>query len=110
VQFAPHADIPIPGCSQLEGCYNSIISRPSEAEPAKLRAFAGSSWIMAAGFTRHGPKARTIETYSQSENPESRFHTDQTKLFSRGRTIHERFSRREILREPSLKTRVLRAP
>jgi acyl-homoserine-lactone acylase len=108
VQLAPHADIPIPGCSQREGCYNSIISRPSETEPAKLRAIAGSSWIMAAGFTRHGPKARTIETYSQSENPESRFHTDQTKLFSRGRTIRERFSRREILNDPDLKTRVLR--
>jgi acyl-homoserine-lactone acylase len=110
VQFAPQADIPIPGCSQLEGCYNSIISRPPEADPARLRAFAGSSWIMTAGFTRDGPRARTIETYSQSENPESRFYTDQTKLFSRGRTIHERFSRREILSDPDLKTRVLRAP
>jgi acyl-homoserine-lactone acylase len=110
VQFAPHADISIPGCSQLEGCYNSIISRPPEAEPARLRAFAGSSWIMTAGFSGHGPKARTIETYSQSENPKSRFYTDQTKLFSRGRTIHERFSRREILSDPRLKTRVLHAP
>ncbi len=110
VQAAPDADIPIPGCSQLEGCYNSILSQPSDTEPAKLRALAGSSWIMAVGFTRHGPKARTILTYSQSENPESRFNADQTKLFSRGRTIHERFSRREILSDPSLKTRVLRAP
>jgi acyl-homoserine-lactone acylase len=110
VQLAPHADIPLPGCSQLEGCYNSIISEPPPTEPAKLRALAGSSWIMAAGFTRHGPKARTIDTYSQSENPESRFHADQTKLFSRGRTIHERFSRREILSDPDLMKRVLRAP
>jgi acyl-homoserine-lactone acylase len=61
------------------------------------------------GFTSHGPKARTILTYSQSENPKSRFHADQTKLFSRERTIHERFSRREILTDPDLKTRVLRA-
>jgi acyl-homoserine-lactone acylase len=110
VQFAPDADIPIPGCSQLEGCYNSILNQPLATEPAKLRALAGSTWIMAAGFTRHGPRARTVLTHSQSENPRSRFHADQTKLFSRGRTIHERFSRREILSDPRLKTRVLRTP
>lgn len=42
----------------------------------------GSSWMMLVEFTRKGPKARGLMTYSQSINPESVHHLDQTRVYS----------------------------
>ena len=46
--------------------------------------------------------------YSQSENPESPYFSDQTKLFSRGEWVKERFCEPDILRSPALRIVVLR--
>ena len=42
--------------------------------------------------------ARTILTYSQYENPTSRWHQDQTKLFAKKRWVKFPFTAREIKR------------
>ena len=45
----------------------------------------GSSFIMVAGFDKDGKKCakdRTILTYSESANPNSKHYADQTRMFS----------------------------
>ena len=54
------------------------------------------------------PDASTLLTYSQSENPESPYFSDQTKLFSRSEWVKERFCEADILRSPELRVVVLR--
>jgi acyl-homoserine-lactone acylase len=63
---------------------------------------------MAVELTAHGPRARTLLTYSESANPNSPHHTDQTVLFAHGRWVTERFSEAEIAADPLLQTTTLR--
>ena len=44
------------------------------------------------------PDAATILTYSESSNPGSPFHSDQTRLFSRKQWVPEYFCRQAVLR------------
>jgi acyl-homoserine-lactone acylase len=70
----------------------------------------GSSFVMATEFTGHGPRTRTILTYSESANPASPFANDQTRLFSAKEWLQERFTRSEVLADPALTTLSLSAP
>ena len=63
---------------------------------------------MAVELTPHGPRARTILTYSQSANPASPHHRDQTVLFSHKQWVTERFTEAEINADPHLQTTTLR--
>jgi acyl-homoserine-lactone acylase len=57
----------------------------------------GSSHIQAIAFKDRGRvQARTILTYSQYENPRSRWSLDQTRLFARGRWVKFPFTAAEI--------------
>src|SRR3954465_13755312 len=52
----------------------------------------GSSYVQVVAWGRGScPNARTILTYSQSTNPKSPFHSDQTKLFSQKKWVTVRF-------------------
>ncbi|GAA4635957.1 hypothetical protein GCM10023196_083700 [Actinoallomurus vinaceus] len=64
----------------------------------------GSSFIMAVSLTPAGPRASTILTYSESANPTSPHHTDQTRLFSQKQWVLERFTDTEIAAEPQYRT------
>jgi acyl-homoserine-lactone acylase len=69
----------------------------------------GSSFIQVVGFGRTGtPDVSTLLTYSQSSDPTSPYFSDQTKLFSRGEWVPERFSEPDILRSPALRVVRLR--
>ncbi|MFG1640954.1 penicillin acylase family protein [Amycolatopsis sp. NPDC049252] len=69
----------------------------------------GSSYIQVVGFSgRACPDSSTLLTYSQSANPKSPYHSDQTKLFSRGEWVKERFCEADILHSPALRVVVLR--
>lgn len=66
----------------------------------------GSSFIMAADMRgKKCPKVSTILTYSQSENPRSRHHADQTRLYSKKRWVTDRFCPRQQKRSPGLKVK-----
>ena len=54
------------------------------------------------------PDSSTVLTYSQSANPNSPYFSDQTKLYSRGDWVKERFCEADILRSPALRIVVLR--
>jgi acyl-homoserine-lactone acylase len=93
------AGIPLHGCPEEKGCFNAI--------EADGRSIQGSSFIMAVELTAHGPRARTILTYSQSANPTSPHHRDQTVLFSQKHWVTERFTEAEITADPHLQTTTL---
>jgi len=68
----------------------------------------GSSYIQVVGFRgRACPDSSTLLTYSQSANPKSPYFSDQTKLYSRGEWVKERFCEADILRSPALRVVVL---
>ena len=93
------AGITLHGCPEEKGCFNAI--------EADGRSIHGSSFIMAVELTPHGPRARTILTHSQSANPASPHHRDQTVLFSRKHWVTERFTEAEINADPHLQTTTL---
>ena len=69
----------------------------------------GSSYIQVVGFRGSAcPDSSTLLTYSQSANPKSPYFSDQTKLYSRGEWVKERFCEADILRSPALRVVVLR--
>jgi acyl-homoserine-lactone acylase len=68
----------------------------------------GSSYVQVVTWNAgRCPDAATILTYSLSENPRSRHHSDQTRLFSRKRWVRGRFCRRDVL-DGTQSTTVLR--
>jgi acyl-homoserine-lactone acylase len=138
VRIPRWAGISLPGCPGERGCFNVIeandstgtlisapppqgtqapegIGAPPRLPPPIPRrtigppSIFGSSFIMAVELTPHGPVARTLLTYSESANPASPHHTDQTKLFARKRWVTERFSEAEIEADPQLQTTTLQS-
>ena len=64
----------------------------------------GSSHIQAVGWNgSRCPVARTLLTYSQSENPDSPHYSDQTRLFSQEKWVTARFCEKDILASPALR-------
>ena len=62
--------------------YPAIPGSQISAEGGGYQVSQGSSWIMLVNFTRHGPDARGLMTYSQSTDPTSPHRDDQTRLYS----------------------------
>ncbi len=127
------AGISLPGCSGEKGCFNVIEAQEATGPPpgppptrnaappglrlrplvrpqrpsGKPSTIFGSSFIMAVELTSRGPRTRTLLTYSESANPASPHHTDQTVLFSHKQWVTERFSEAEINADPHLQTTTL---
>ena len=92
--------IPIHGCSHEEGCFNQISNRllpDGTYEPV-----LGSSFIMAVSFTDAGPVAKSVLTYSQSNNPASPWYADQTAMFSQKQWVEMRYTEADIASDPAL--------
>ncbi|WP_317453525.1 penicillin acylase family protein [Streptomyces sp. CBMA152] len=74
----------------------------------KVDIVFGSSFIQQVRFTAEGPpEAYSVLTYSQSANPNSPHYADQTKLFSAGQWVTERYTEDQITASPVLETKVL---
>ncbi|WP_439382283.1 penicillin acylase family protein [Amycolatopsis lexingtonensis] len=100
--------IPIHGGQGFLGVLNVMTT---EWDPARgnVEVAHGSSYLQVVGFSGHAcPDSSTLLTYSQSSNPKSPYFSDQTKLYSRGEWVKERFCEADILRSPALRTVVLR--
>lgn len=74
--------IPIHGGAGPEGVFNVITVESLEPELGWTSVRHGSSWIMTVEFTADGPKSQGILTYSQSADPTSPFHSDETRAYS----------------------------
>ncbi|WP_226872062.1 penicillin acylase family protein [Microbispora sitophila] len=104
-QAQSYSSIPIPGCTEGEGCFDRVrTGGPLGTDGRYPEVNTGSSFMMAVALTPDGPRTRTVLTYSLSANPASPHHTDQTALFSRGGWVTERFTEAEIAADPRLET------
>jgi acyl-homoserine-lactone acylase len=103
--------VPIGGGSGAAGNANAVASRWPKANRDRLTPITyGSSHIQAISFLDDGKvSARTILTYSQSENPRSRWSLDQTRLFSRERWVGFPWTRAQI-RAHQVSRRVVTGP
>ncbi|MFI0356915.1 penicillin acylase family protein [Actinomadura sp. 9N407] len=95
--------IPIGGGTESQGILNKI---EATWTPGKgyTEVAHGSSYVQVVAFGRgHCPDTRTLLTYSQSSDPTSPHHADQTRLFARNGWVTERFCEQDIRRSPELK-------
>ena len=102
-----YASVPLPGCTEGEGCFDRVEGVGGPGSGVNITADNGSTFIMATELTPRGPRTRTILTYSESANPDSPHFSDQTVLFSRKQWVTERFTQAQISSDPRLQVTVL---
>ncbi|HEX8207852.1 MAG TPA: penicillin acylase family protein [Solirubrobacteraceae bacterium] len=111
VQFEVRGDerIPIHGGPGTAGVFNAInVGNPVDGAVSNVPH--GSSFVQAVHFV-DGPcpvVPRTILTYSQSTNPDSPWHSDQTRMFSRKEWNETPFCTDDVRRD-TIATTELRA-
>ncbi|MFH8258286.1 penicillin acylase family protein [Streptomyces roseolus] len=97
--------IPVHGSYGLLGVLNVI--EPGQVD-GRLDIVFGSSFVQQVRFTAEGPpEAYSVLAYSQSADPNSPHHADQTKLFAAGGWVTERFTEEQIAAAPDLRVVVL---
>ncbi len=101
--------VSVPGCDNSEGCYNIVTGDAAQlGEDGRFAPITfGSSFVMDVELSRNGPSAKTILTYSESVNPNSPHHGDQTALFGAKRWVTDRYTEHDILSDPHLTVTVL---
>ncbi|MFB9928534.1 penicillin acylase family protein [Amycolatopsis halotolerans] len=98
--------IPVHGSLSDLGVLNVI--SPGQNGDGTLDVVFGSSFVQEVRFAADGPpQASSVLTYSQSADPTSPHYADQTKLFSAGQWVPERFTEDQIAASPALKVVVL---
>ncbi|MCP2261752.1 acyl-homoserine-lactone acylase [Streptoalloteichus tenebrarius] len=96
--------IPVHGGDDKLGVLNMIVGAPWKAGQGYTEVVHGSSHIQAVSFGRGAcPDAATLLTYSQSSDPSSPHHVDQTRLFSQGKWQRARFCEQDIQSSPELR-------
>jgi acyl-homoserine-lactone acylase len=82
----------------------NVITPQWDAGKGNTEVMHGSSHIQVVGFGKDAcPNASTLLTYSQSTDPTSLHHADQTRLFSEGEWVRSRFCEEDILAAPQLR-------
>ncbi|MET9392973.1 penicillin acylase family protein [Streptomyces sp. NPDC006624] len=95
--------LPMPGGAGRLGVWNVLEPRWDPAGGGYTQVPFGTSHLQAVGWDdSRCPVARTLLTYSQSSNPHSPHHADQTRLFSGEKWVTSRFCERDILSSPRL--------
>ncbi|MGW1244123.1 penicillin acylase family protein [Streptomyces bobili] len=96
--------IPVPGGTESLGVWNKVEAVWNPAGGGYTEVTTGSSYMQAVGWDGgRCPVARTLLTYSQSSNPVSHHHDDQTRLFSGEKWVTSRFCEKDILSSPALR-------
>jgi len=98
--------IPIPGGPGGQGVFNVTSSVRNASTGEYDSVVHGSSFIITASLTgAKCPDVKTILTYSQSATNEKSAHfADQTKLYSNGGWVTDRFCASQQKKSPGLKT------
>ena len=120
VQHAPQSrNIPIPGCAgdgPNTGCFNAIYSPDGTALTAGPvnggpygQVNDGSSLVLTTQLNPSGPVSQGILTYSQATDPTSRWHSNMTKLYSRGKWVKLAYTPAQLRHERHERPLVLRA-
>lgn len=102
--------IPIHGGPGTLGVFNAINVSwvGSGAETGYPNIPHGSSFVMVTSFTDGCPDDRSILTYSQSENPNSPYFADQTRMFSQKQWVDPPFCPAEVDSEPGMTTTTIK--
>lgn len=96
--------IGIPGGSHATGMF-SVMSAKLTPGKGYTPIITGNSWMQVVTWTDAGEvDARGILSYSQSEEEDSAFVVDQTKLYSRSQWLKLPFTEQEILADKGLRT------
>jgi acyl-homoserine-lactone acylase len=99
--------IPIHGGAGPEGVFNVITVEDLKPQLGWTSIRHGASFIMAVEFTENGPVSEGVLSYSQSTNPASPHHSDQTRLYSQKGWDDLRFTEKAVL-EGTVSVRRLR--
>lgn len=95
--------VPIGGGDGRSGVVNNIEAVRDQTGASEVRW--GSSYIFVTSFDGDRcPDTRTLLTYSQSADPTSAHHSDQTELFATNRWVTERFCEEDIRTSPGTTT------
>ncbi|GAA3666768.1 penicillin acylase family protein [Microbacterium marinilacus] len=102
VQYLPDGDerIPIPGGPGAQGQYNLVEPRHGavgDVAPGEIGY--GTGFLLWVDYRPDGVQAESVVVYSQSEDPTSPHHRDQSRLYASGRTKPVRFAREDVLRD-----------
>lgn len=96
--------IPIHGGPMSTGQYNLIIPGSGWTPGIGWRQVVhASSYIAWVQYTDHGPVGRSVLAPSQSDNPTSPHHSDQTVLFSKKQSKPVLFDDKDIRADPNLR-------
>lgn len=96
--------IALHGGTEAIGVWNKIEPVWDPARGGYPDVTAGSSYIQAVGWnSSRCPVARTLLTYSQSSNPNSRHQSDMTRLFGDSKWVTSRFCEKDIAASPALR-------
>lgn len=96
--------IPIHGGPMSTGQYNLILNGSGWIPGTGWRQVVhASSYIAWVQYTDHGPVARSVMASSQSDNPTSPHHADQTVLFSKKQSKPVLFDEADIKADRNLK-------
>jgi acyl-homoserine-lactone acylase len=101
--------IPVPGGPGELGVYNAM-SMPRNATTGEYTSVSnGTSFVINASLTgAKCPEVRTLLTYSQAAtNEASPYYDDQTRLYSEGGWVVDRFCSSQQTADPNLKVRKL---
>lgn len=85
--------IPIHGGDGALGVLNVQMMVPAQGGVTPRH---GSSYVQVVGFDEAGPVADTILSYSQSPDPQSPWHGDQTRLYSAKKWVRFPFSAEQV--------------
>ncbi len=102
--------LPIHGGAGSSGVYNAIT--PSSLVPGVgyTPILGGTSYVQSVSFTKKGPEARALVTYSQSSDPANPHYADMTALFSNYGWVKLPFAEGDIRSDPKLTVIKLREP
>jgi acyl-homoserine-lactone acylase len=111
-QYEKRGDEKIPihgGPGDPNGDFNAInVSWSADpAEPGYPNVPHGSSFVMVTSFNGGCPDNRSILTYSESENPNSPYYADQTRMFSNKQWVDPPFCASEVNGNPALSNDVI---
>lgn len=102
--------IPIHGCGDEIGCFNAIEASRATGNPLSPGGYGevnfGSSLVITAELTPHGPVAEGILTYSQATDPNSPFYANMTRLYSKKHWVSLAYTPRQLAGDEVIVLRV----
>ncbi len=84
---------PVGGCTSALGCFRVV--QYSDAPDGKRVARGGDGWVLAVEFAPV-PRAYSVLSYGQSNNPDSPYFADQAAMFARGEMKKVPYSKADV--------------